>query len=97
MLRSWDEATPPAVKHPADIVAQGHASGLGLGVPSSARTRSGCREHDLLSPHRLQSITVLLVLNIQHSRIRGSAETRATPRSLHPVLPTVASARRRPT
>src|SRR5215470_12288163 len=44
MLHSWDEAKPPAVKHPADIVAQGRASGQGGGVPSSARTRSGCRE-----------------------------------------------------
>src|SRR5215472_14656811 len=44
MLHSWDEAKPPAVKHPADIVAQGRASGQVDGVPSSARTRSGCRE-----------------------------------------------------
>src|SRR5262249_28623744 len=44
MLHSWDEVKPPAVKHPADIVAQGRASGQGDGVPSSARTRSGCRE-----------------------------------------------------
>src|SRR5262244_1386860 len=44
MLHSWDEVKPPTVKHPADIVAQGRASGQGDGVPSSARTRSGCRE-----------------------------------------------------
>src|SRR5262249_43398463 len=43
MLHWWDEAKPRAVKHPADIVAQGRASGQGGGVPSSARTRSGCR------------------------------------------------------
>src|SRR6202158_1012065 len=56
MRHSWDEAKPPAAKHPADIVAQGRASGRGAGVPSSARTRSGCREtltsvaRDPLSP-----------------------------------------------
>src|SRR4029077_1009377 len=55
MRHSWDEAKPPAVKHPADIVAQGYVSGRGADVPLSARTRSGCREtlisvaHDRLS------------------------------------------------
>src|SRR4029077_18367944 len=44
MWHLWDEAKPPAVKHPADIVARGRVSGRGGGVPLSARTRSGCRE-----------------------------------------------------
>jgi hypothetical protein len=34
MRHSWDEAKPPAVKHPTDIVAQRRASEQGTGAPS---------------------------------------------------------------
>src|ERR1700722_16152273 len=78
MRHSWDEAKPPAVKHPADIVARSRVSGRGTGVPLSVQTRSGCRETlTSVARDRLSQGKCLKVSQCQGEQFLGSSIRRS--------------------